>query len=408
LDQVPKLLGIHLPKGSFFHNILGIVQSIPRASLATVAVGAVMVMILVAMEHFLPRAPAPLIAVAVGIAGTSLLGLQAYGVRTVGHVPTGLPSLTLPDFQLIIELWPAALGIALVSFTETIAAGRAFVGSDEPTPQANRELLATGLANAGGALLGAMPGGGGTTQTAVNRLAGARTQLAELVTAAGALVTMLLLAPYIGLMPEATLAAVVIVYSIGLIKPAEFRMILKVRRTEFVWALIALAGVVLLGTLRGILVAIVVSLVALGHQVSNPPVYVLGRKPGTNVFRPRSDENPEDETFPGLLLMRPEGRIFFANAERMGDKMKLLIAETEPKVVALHLRGVFDIEYTALKMLIEAEGRLRKRGIWLWLVGLNPGVLAMVQNSPLGETLGKDRLLYNLEEAVAKFQGTRS
>ena len=162
-----------------------------------------------------------------------------------------------------------------------------------------------------------MPAGGGTTQTAVNRLAGARTQLAGLVAAAGALVTMLLLAPFIGLMPEATLAAVVIVYSISLIKPVEFRTILNVRRTEFVWALAALVGVVLLGTLQGILVAIVVSLLALAHQVADPPVHVLGRKPGTNVFRPRSAEHPEDETFPGLLLLRPEGRIFFANVERV-------------------------------------------------------------------------------------------
>jgi SulP family sulfate permease len=126
----------------------------------------------------------------------------------------------------------------------------------------------------------------------VNRLAGARTQLAGLVAAAATLVTMLLLAPFIGLMPEATLAAVVIVYSIGLIKPAEFSTILNVRRTEFVWALAALAGVVLLGTLQGILVAIIVSLFALAYQMADPPVHVLGRKPGTNVFRPRSEEHP--------------------------------------------------------------------------------------------------------------------
>jgi MFS superfamily sulfate permease-like transporter len=159
-----------------------------------------------------------------------------------------------------------------MSFTETIAAGRAFARNDEPPPQANRELLATGLANGGGALLGAMPGGGGTTQTAVNRLAGARTQLAEIVTVAMTLVTMTVIARLIGLMPQATLAAVVIVYSIGLIKPIEFREILMVRSTEFRWALIAFAGVVLLGTLKGIIVAIVMSLLGLAYQVADPPV----------------------------------------------------------------------------------------------------------------------------------------
>jgi len=403
LDQLPKLLGIHFPKGGFVHNLLAIMQAVPDTSVPTLAVGVCMIVLLVGIERFLPRAPAPLIAVAVGVAGVGLLGLGAYGVELVGQIPRGLPSVTFPEFSLVAQLWPGALGIALMSFTETIAAGRAFAASEEPPPRANQELLATGLVNLGGAVLGAMPSGGGTSQTAVNRHAGARTQLAELVTAGATLATMLLLAPLIGMMPQATLAAVVIVYSIGLIQPAEFRTILRVRRTEFIWAVAALAGVVLLGTLQGIVVAILVSLVALAHQAANPPVHVLGRKPGTNVFRPRSKEHPEDETFPGLLLLRFEGRIFFANAERIADKMRPLIDGAKPKVVALDLSGVFDLEYTALKMLTEGEKRQRERGVSLWLVGLNPDVLAMVQRSPLGEVLGRERMHFNLEVAVAKY-----
>jgi len=404
LDQIPKLLGIHFHKGSFFHNLASIAQGLPEASLVTVAVGALTIGMLVAIERFFPRAPAPLVAVAGAIAGVSLLGLQAHGVGTVGQVPTGLPSLTLPNLSLIGQLWPAAMGISLMSFTETIAAGRAFAQPGEPLLQPNRELLATGIANAGGALLGSMPAGGGTSQTAVNRFAGARTQIAGLVTAAATLLTMLLLAPFISLMPDATLAGVVIVYSVGLIKPGEFQAILEVRRTEFVWSLAALAGVVLLGTLQGILVAIVVSLVALAAQVADPPVHVLGRKPGTNVFRPRTPEHPEDETFPGLLLLRPEGRIFFANAERMAQKVRPLVETTKPKVVIFDLGGVFDLEYTALKALTEAEKRHREIGIMLWLVGLNPGVLEVVQHSPLGKILGRERMFFNLEQAVARFQ----
>jgi len=309
----------------------------------------------------------------------------------------------LPDFTLALELWPGALGIALMSFTETIAAGRAFAKSGEPLPRPNQELLATGFANAGGAFLGAMPAGGGTTQTAVNRLAGARTQMAEVVTAGVALVTMLFLAPLIALMPQATLAAIVIVYSIGLIKPAEFRAILKIRRTEFIWAVAALIGVVLLGTLKGILVAIIVSLVGLAYQVADPPVQALGRKRGTNVFRPVSKEHPDDEAFPGLLMMRLEGRIFFANAERVGQKMRLLVDASEPKVIAVDLSGVIDLEYTALKTLIEAERKSRERGVMLWLVGLNQNVLTMVMRSQLGEILGRERMFFNMEMAVTKY-----
>jgi MFS superfamily sulfate permease-like transporter len=174
--------------------------------------------------------------VACGIIAIRLTGPDHLGLATFGTLPTGLPSLTWPSPALFGQLWPAALGIALMSFTESVAAERAFRQGKETAPSANRELFALGLANAGGAFVGAMPAGGGTTQTAVNYEAGARSQMAGLVTAAVALAALLLLAPLIGLMPDATLAAVVIVYSVGLIKPGEFSD-LKVRGTEFGWAL---------------------------------------------------------------------------------------------------------------------------------------------------------------------------
>ena len=162
---------------------------------------------------------------------------------------------------------------------------------------------------------------------------------------------------------------------------------------------------VLLGTLEGILVAIVISLVALAHQTTNPPVRVLGRKPGTNVFRPRSTEHPEDEIFPGLLIIQLGGRVFFANAARIGEKMRALAGgvESKPKVIALDVSGVPDLEYTALKMLIEAEKRECDRGVLIWLVGLNPEVLSVIQRSLLGKVLGRERMHFNLELAVAKY-----
>ena len=401
-DQLPKLLGIHIHKGGFFHNVLEVLKGIPETSVPTLVVGVVTIALLVGLEHFAPKLPAPLIAIAVAILGASFLGLGGRGVGLVGHVPQGFPSVILPDPSLAELLWPGALGIALMSFTETMAAGRAFARGDEPTPRGNRELCATGLGNACGAFLGAMPSGGGTTQTAVNRLAGARTQLAELVTAGAALLVMLFLAPMIGLMPHTTLAAVVIVYSVGLIKPAEFAAILRIRRLEFIWAVVAFSGVVVLGTLKGILVAIVVSVVGLGFQVADPPVHVLGRKRGTRVFRPLSKEHPDDETFPDVVFLRLEGRIFFLNAERIGQKIRDAIAERTPKVVVLDLSGVFDLEYTGLKMMEEGERKVREQGTSLWLAGLTPGVLEMVQNSTLGETLGRERMYFDLEEAVRK------
>ena len=400
LDQLPKLLGLHLDKGSFLENLVALIRHLPQTSLATLAVGAAMLVILVALERFAPRTPAPLAAMAVGSAAAAMLGLQTFGVETVGEIPLGLPAYTAPSLALVEQLWPGALGIALMSFTESIAAARAFAGRDEPRPDPDRELVATGLGNVAGGLFGAMPAGGGTTQTAVNRSAGARSQLAGLVTAGVSLATLLLLAPLIELMPQATLAAVVIVYSIGLIDPAEFRAILRIRRMEFVWAAVAFAGVVLLGTLKGIVVAVIVSLVALSYQAAHPRIYVLGRKPGTDIFRPVSPEHPGDETFPGLLIVRPEGRLFFANAQHVGDQLMSLIERDRPQVVALDCSAIPDIEYSALKLLIEAEERLRAQGILLWVVRLNPEARQMVERSPLWETLGRERLFLNMETAV--------
>ena len=405
LDQVPKLLGVHFPKGSFLQNLLALFQSLPDTSPATLTVGLAMIALLLGLKRFVPRVPAPLVTVGAGIAAMALLGLAAYGVETVGAIPRGLPALTLPDFALTTQLWPGALGIALMSFTETAAVARAFAQSGEPALRPNQELLATGVATAGGALLGGISAGGGASQTAVNRMAGARSQLAGLVTGGVTLLTLLLLAPLISLMPQATLAAVVIVYSVGLIQLPEFRAILAVRRTEFIWAIAAFSGVMLLGTLEGILAAIIISLVSLAHQVADPPVYRLGRKRGTNVFRPLSGENADDETFPGLLMLRPVGRLFFANVQRVGEKLRLLIEEAQPRVVVLDLSGVFDVEYTVLKMLAEAEERLTARGITVWLVGLTPDVLTAVRRSPFGKAVGEERMFFNLDQAVDRYLG---
>ena len=403
VDQIPKLLGIHIHKEGFFRDLLAIVQHVPEASVITVVLSVALLALIFGMDRLLPKAPAPLLAVVLAILASAVLGLPEAGVATIGEVPQGLPALTWPVLGLVGQMWPAALGIALMSFTETIAAGRAFADPSEPRPVPNRELLATGLANAGGGLFGAMPGGGGTSQTAVNRGAGAKSQMAELVTAAVALATILLLAPVIALMPKAALAAVVIATSLGLIKPVDFAEIRRVRNKEFRWAAVAFAGVLVLGTLKGILVAVIVSLVSLASQVYNPAVYALGRKRGTDVFRQVTAEHPDDEQWPGLVMLRVEGRLFFANAERVADLLWEQVEKSRPQVLALHCRAISDVEYTALKVLDELADKLRRAGCELWLVGLNPAVFEMVERSKLGKRLGHRNMYLNMTAAVESF-----
>ena len=404
LGQLPKVFGVEITKQGFFRDVLSIAEQIPQSSWPTLAVGVATFVVLIGLGRLLPRAPAPLIAVGGAIAASWMIGLQPHGVAIVGLIPTGLPSLTLPDVSLLWEMFPSAVGIALMSFTETVAAGRAFAAKDDPPTDANRDLVATGAAHLGGAFLGAMPGGGGTSQTAVVRSAGARTQRASLVTAAAAAATMLLLAPALALLPLATLAAVVIYFAVRMIKIKEFKSILAVRRMEFRWALAACVGVLVFGTLKGILIAIIVSMIGLASQAAFPHVYVIGRKRGADVLRPLSPEHPDDETFPGLLILRPEGRLFFVNAQNVAEQMKALVTRYQPRVVALDLSRVPDLEYSALQMLIDGDQRMQERGIELWVAALNPGVLEVARDSGLADQLGKDRLLFNARQVIERYQ----
>ena len=404
LDQVPKLLGIHITKQGFFRDILSLIHEIPDTSLLTLAVAAATLLLLAGMERRWPHSPAPLIAVGGGIAASWFFGLNALGVGTVGLIPQGFPTISMPDLGLVEQLLPGALGIALMSFTETIAAGRAFAKASDSPIKPDRELLASGAANLGGAFFGAMPAGGGTSQTAVVRSVGGRSQKASLVTAAAAVGTMLFLAPLLGLLPQAVLASVVIVYSVGLIQPAEFVAIRRVRIMEFRWALAAFAGVLVFGTLKGIVVAIILSMIGLASQAAHPKVHVIGRKRGADVLRPLSPEHPDDETFDGLLILRPEGRLFFANAQQVSDQIQSLIERYQPRVVALDMSRVFDIEYSALQMLIEGERRATESGAIFWLTDLSPDVMESIKASGLADHLGRERLFFNARAVIRHYQ----
>jgi len=403
LDQVPKVLGIHIEKAGFFRDIFAISAQLPDASLPTLLVAGGTFACLLLVRKLWPRAPAPVIAVGGAIAASYLLALEAAGVSVVGAIPAGLPSLSLPDRDLLLVMWPAALGIALMSFTESIAAARAFRREGDARLQSNQELVATGLGNVVSGFFGAMPSGGGTSQTAVNTTAGARSQLSGVIVALVALATMLFLAPLLGKMPHATLAAVVIVYSVGLISPAEMQAILRVRAIEFRWALVAFLGVVLLGTLKGILVAVLVSMLSLLYQANNPMVYEVRRKPGTSIFRPRSPESSGDEIPEGVLVARIIGRVYFANAQQVGDSVRALVESGKPKVLILDCATVPDFEYTALMGLVEFEASMRARGVRTVLAALNPAALDVVGRTSLAETLAGGGLFPTVESAVARY-----
>jgi anti-anti-sigma factor len=173
---------------------------------------------------------------------------------------------------------------------------------------------------------------------------------------------------------------------------------------EFRWALIACVGVLVFVTLKGIVVAIIVSMVGLASQTSSPRVSVIGRKRGADVLRPLSSEHADDETFEGLLIVRPEGRLFFVNAQVVTEQIDALVEQHQPRVLVLDMSRVPDIEYSALQALMDSEQRLAERGIVVWLAGLNPGVFEVVRHAGLDQRLGRERMLFNAREAIARYQ----
>jgi high affinity sulfate transporter 1 len=403
VGQLKSVLGVHVSSHSTLGTLLELPGVLTQTHGLTVLLSLAGVALLVGLPRWAPRVSAPLVWVALSIAASSAFGLDALGVKSIGAVPSGLPSLAWPDLSLAVQVWPAALGIALMSFTESVAAARAFKQRADPPVNANQELLAVGAACLVSAMVGGMAAGGGTSQTAVADKAGARSQMAQWVSAAVVLVTLLVLSQVIGLLPQAALGALILVAAAGMIDAPSFRAIARVRRLELTWALATLAGVVLVGTLEGILIAVAISLLSLMFLANHPCVYAVAWSREKRIFR-RAGDDAGDETFPGLLMLRTEGRLTFANAANAAEKMQALVQQARPRVIVLECSAISDIEYTALVMLVEAEQSLRDRGAALWLAAVNPGVLASIRRSPLGAALGNERIFYNLHDALRAWQ----
>jgi high affinity sulfate transporter 1 len=403
VGQLHSVLGVHVASRTTIGVLLELSGLLPQIHGATLLTGLAGIAVLLLVPRFLPRLPAALVWVVLSISASAAFGLDALGVHSVGTVPPGLPAPALPDLSLTGLLWPAALGIALMSFTESVAAARTFGEQSDPPVNANRELVAVGAANIAAAFAGGMPAGGGTSQTAVVNAAGARSQMAQWVNAASVLACLLFLSRVIGFLPQAALGSLILVVAVSMIRPGHFRAIARIRKDELAWALMTMAGVILLGTLNGILIAVAISVLTLMYQANHPPVYAVAYNPEQGIFR-RAGEHAGDETFPGLLMLRTEGRLTFANAANAAEKMKALVAEYNPQVIVLECSAVPDIEYTALVMLTEAEQKLRERGVVLWLAALNPDLLKIIERSPLGTTLGHDRMFFNLPKALEVYR----
>jgi len=402
--QLGKVLGVPQEGDSFFAKVGSALSHLDEISWPTVTLSVFSILLLLALRRWAPRSlPGPLIVVALGILLAVATGLADRGVALVGTIPPGLPEFAAPDLAMVQVLVPAAMGVALMAFVESIAAARAFTAEGEPEVDADQELRALGAANLAGGCFQAFPAGGGLSQTAVNRETGARSQVAGVVTAGVVVLTLLFLTPLFENLPEATLGAVVIVAVAGLVDLEALRRIRAIRVRDFGLALVALAGVLVLGVLQGVLLAVVVSMLTLVYGANHPPIEVLGRKPGTSFWRDRG-RRPDDETVPGLMVIRPVAGIYFANAPRLRRRLLDLVdaAAPQPDVVLLDLDAVPDIDISALDLLPTVDAELRERGITLWLANINARPLDMLRRLPdMAEW--EQRMFREVDDAAAAF-----
>jgi high affinity sulfate transporter 1 len=366
IGQAPHLLGIKGTSGNFFNKLWFVLQQLPDVSLAPALTGLLCLAAMLLLRHLAPRVPAPLVVAVAALILVGLLGGEAAGVSVVGNLPSGLPHLTPPvlDPEILRELAPGALAIVLIGYAEALGAAKAAATQGGGDIDPNQELVAHGPANILSGFFGGFLAVGSLSKTSVAMAAGARTQVANLVAALLCFLTLVVLTPLFRGMPHPTLAAIVIAAMLHLSKPGYLRDVFDRGRWEFGIAVIVVAGELTLGVLQGIALGVVLSLLLLIYRTSHPHGAILGQLPGREAYR-NVEQHPEAITFPGLLIWRPGGDLFFASIGHLGDGLKAALAASHPpaKRVLVDAEAVNLIDVSACDALVNLIQELQSQGI---------------------------------------------
>jgi high affinity sulfate transporter 1 len=376
IGQVPHLLGISGASGNFFTKLWHILQHLSDVSIAPVVTGVLSLAAMLLLRHLAPAVPAALVVMAAATIVIGLLGGEATGVHVAGHLPSGLPHLTLPtlDISTLSELVPGALAIVLVGYAEALGAAKAAALQSGGTIDPNQELVAHGPANMLSGLFGGFLVVGSLSKTSVATAAGARSQLANLVAAVFCFFTLIFLTPLFRNMPQPALAAIVIAAMLHLTKPSYLRELFDRSRWSFANALIVIAGELTLGVLQGIALGVALSLITLIYLTSHPRGAELGQLPGTEAYRD-VERHPEATKFPGLLIWRIGGDLFFASIGRTSSMLKTsLAARPDVKCVLLDFAPVNFIDVSAADDLSALIKELQARGIVVALARVRDNV----------------------------------
>jgi high affinity sulfate transporter 1 len=380
VGQVPKLLGVSKGEGDFFDQLWHLLSHLGQAQGLTIAVGLASLAVVLILRRVAPVVPAPLVAVLAGILAVHAFGLDKHGLDIVGHINGGLPSFGLPHVPSAdyLKLAGPAVGIMLVGFAEGLGAAKTYAARDGYQISPDRELIGLGAANLASGLSSGMVVNGSLSKTAVNGSAGARTQASGLVVAVLTVVTLLFLTGLFEDLPEATLAAVVIAALIELVDYKALAALWRASsarlgriygfaaRADFIAAIAAMLGVLIFDTLPGLLIGVLDSLVLLIYRVSRPHVAVLGEIPGSSGQWADTAHHPEDQTVPGVTVLRVESGLFFGNADHVHDTINAAAADGVQAVV-LDCQTTPSIDVTAARMVNQLTADLAKRGVRLVL-----------------------------------------
>jgi high affinity sulfate transporter 1 len=406
IGQVPHLLGISGASGNFFTKLWHVLQHLPDVSVAPVVTGILSLAAMLLFRHFAPAVPAALVVMAIATIVIGLLGGEATGVHVAGHLPSGLPHLTLPNLELptLKELVPGALAIVLVGYAEALGAAKAAAMQSGGKIDPNQELIAHGPANILSGLFGGFLVVGSLSKTSVATAAGARSQVANLVAAVFCFFTLIFLTPLFRNMPQPALAAIVIAAMLHLTKPSYLRELFVRSRWSFANCVIVILGELTLGVLQGIALGVVLSLVTLIYLTSHPKGAELGQIPGTEAYRDVK-HRPEAATFPGLLIRRMAGDLFFASIGHIGTALQAsLSARPDVKRVVLDCASVDFIDVSASDELLALIKELEKMGITVAFVRVRDAVRDDMKRAGIEAIVGAGNFYERTTDGVRAWQ----
>jgi sulfate permease, SulP family len=406
IGELPKLTGTSSSGDSAWRELATWIQGLDEISGTTLVVGLVSLGVILGLRFAAPVVPGALVLVVGGLIASSLFDLGAHGVALVGDVPRGLPSPALPDWDLVrthfSTIGIASAALLLIGFSQTAGDARAFATRHRYRIDVNQESVAQGMANVGAGVFQGMPVSTSLSASSLNEAAGARTPVASLTTGGLVLLTLIVLAPVFSHLPKAVLAAVIIdAVVFGMIDVAEIRRLHRVARFDFWIAIAAILGVLSVGVLAGVAVGVALSLAWLIYVATSPRMPVLGREPGTQVFR-ELDDHPGDETFSGIGVVRLDSGLFFATAEALDSRVRAVIQESEPRLHALvlDLEGVDFVDSQGAAKLAELINVAGADSVTLRLARTKPQVVATLEADGIVAALGADHIHGNVHEAV--------